>query len=298
MPLMMLVVLLLYLIAISTLMTPASPALDTFVYGGCSQLKYIPGSPYEANLNSLLTSLVNSAIAGTTYNNFTSDSASPSSSPQDTVYGVFQCRGDLSADQCSRCVSRSISQVGTLCSGACGGAWQLEGCFVKYDNSTFLGVEDKTEVVKKCGPPAGYDSDSLTRRDAVLGFIAAGGGDTPKAYRVGWSGNMEAYGQCVQDMTEGQCGDCLNEAIGRVKSECGAAKWGGVYLGKCYVRYSEGGDQSRSQPAGGRSSSGTGNNDNEIEKTLAILIGIIAAVALVIVFIYKSCEEAKGGGGK
>lgn len=39
------------------------------------------------------------------------------------------------------------------------------------------------------------------------------------------------------------------------------------------------------------------NNDDEIEKTLAIIIGLIAAVALIIVFISflnKLCDDEKG----
>jgi flagellar biogenesis protein FliO len=39
------------------------------------------------------------------------------------------------------------------------------------------------------------------------------------------------------------------------------------------------------------------NNDDEVEKTLAIIIGLIAAVALIIVFISflnKLCESGKG----
>uniref|UniRef100_A0A2N9HXD2 Vacuolar iron transporter n=1 Tax=Fagus sylvatica TaxID=28930 RepID=A0A2N9HXD2_FAGSY len=112
------------------------------------KLKYTPSSPYENNVNSLLTSLVNSAMS-TTYNNFTVPGIA---SPQDTLYGLFQCRGDLMGNDCARCVALAVSQLGTLCVDSFGGALQLEGCFVKYDNTSFLGVEDKTEVVKKCGP--------------------------------------------------------------------------------------------------------------------------------------------------
>lgn len=41
----------------------------------------------------------------------------------------------------------------------------------------------------------------------------------------------------------------------------------------------------------------TNNNDEEIEKTLAILIGLIAAVALIILFLSflsKLCDNGKG----
>lgn len=140
------------------LASTASSSTDTFVFGGCSQLKYSPGSPYESALNSLLTSLVNSAEFST-YSNFTIPG--PGSSTQDNLYGLFQCRGDLNVDDCSRCVARAVSRLGTLCGGSCGGVLQLDGCFVKYDNASFLGVEDKTVVLKKCGPLTGYCKTSF-----------------------------------------------------------------------------------------------------------------------------------------
>ncbi|GKV11182.1 hypothetical protein SLEP1_g22455 [Rubroshorea leprosula] len=277
---------LLLILTISSLTSLSNSATDTFVYGGCSQMKYAQGSPYEVGVDSLLTSLVNSAMY-TTYNNFTI----PGSSQQDTIYGLFQCRGDLSNNDCGRCVARAVSQVGTLCLDSTGGALQLEGCLVKYDKNAFLGVEDKTVVVKKCGPLISSDSDAvLGRRDAVLGYLATGDG-TYKPYRVGGSGDVQAKAQCVQDLSFGECQDCLSEAVGQLKTLCGNARWGDMYLAKCYVRYSEGGDHSNGNQD-------HNNNDDEIEKTLAILIGLIAAVALIIIFVSflsKACEKGKGG---
>ncbi|KAF3432134.1 hypothetical protein FNV43_RR26873 [Rhamnella rubrinervis] len=283
--------LLVFLLTVSVLATPSNSATDTFVFGGCSQLKFTPGSPYESNVNSILTSLVNSAMFAT-YSNFTVATA-PGSSSQDTVYGLFQCRGDLNGNDCAQCVARSVSQLGTLCPNSFGGALQLEGCFVKYDNNKFLGVEDKTVVVKKCGPSIGYNSDALTRRDAVLAYLGTNDGSN-KLYRVSGSGDVQGVAQCVGDLSPSECQDCLSEAIGRLKTECGPAAWGDMFLAKCYARYSEGGSHSHA----GRDDKDN-NNDDEIEKTLAILIGLIAAVALLIVFLSflrKILEKGKGCG--
>lgn len=235
---------LLLLTIISTLVSPSKSSTETFVFGGCSQLKYSPGSPYESSVNSILTSLVNSAMYST-YNNFTI----PGSGGANTLYGLFQCRGDLGNDACSRCVAHAVSQLGTLCLDSYGGALQLEGCLVKYDNTPFLGVEDKTVVVKKCGPSVSYNSDDMTRRDAVLDYLAANAGAGVGAgglYRVGGSGNVQGVAQCVGDLSPSECQDCLSDAIQRLKTECGPASWGDVYLAKCYARYSEGGYHSRS----------------------------------------------------
>lgn len=114
---------------------------------------------------------------------------------------------------------------------------QLQGCYVKYDNTTFLGVEDKTVAMKKCGPSVGYDSDGMSKRDAVLAALMGSAGP----YRVGGSGNVQGLAQCVGDLSLGECQDCFGEAIGRLKTDCGTANYGDMFLAKCYARYSTSG---------------------------------------------------------
>ncbi|KAH9617037.1 hypothetical protein KSS87_003018 [Heliosperma pusillum] len=226
-----LVVLLLVLLSLSTLLTATnSAALHTFVYGGCSQLKFSPDdTAYMANLNSLLTSLVNSATYSS-YNHFTV----VGTSQHDVVYGLYQCRGDLSMPDCASCIVHSVNQFGSLCPGSSGALVQLQGCLVKFDNDTFLGREDKTVVYKKCGPT----KNDVGSRDAMLDGLVSGGGGL---FRVGGSKDVAAIAQCIGDLSGGQCQDCLEEAVKQVKMACGTAGYGDMYLGKCYVRYTIGG---------------------------------------------------------
>ncbi|XP_059643853.1 plasmodesmata-located protein 7-like [Cornus florida] len=268
------------LLSLSSLCTAASDSLDSFVYGGCTQVKYVPDSPYESNLNSLLTSLVNSATYSI-YNNFTI----MGSSPQDVVYGLYQCRGDLSMPDCAMCVTRTVSQLGPLCSQTCGGALQLQGCFVKYDNASFLGVEDKTVVLKKCGPSTGYDTEGMGRRDAVLAGLAG----SSEHYRVGGSGDVKGVAQCVGDLSVSECQDCVSEAIGRLKSDCGTAVYGDMFLAKCYARYSTSGAHLYSK-------SDKDSSTNDGEKTFAIIIGLLAGVALIIIFLTFIRKVFEGNG--
>ncbi|XP_010528995.1 PREDICTED: cysteine-rich repeat secretory protein 60, partial [Tarenaya hassleriana] len=249
----------------------SSSATDAFVYGGCSQQKYSPASPYESNLNSLLTSLVNSATYSS-YNNFTV----MGSVSTDTARGLFQCRGDLSMPDCATCVARAVSQIGSLCPGACGGALQLAGCFIKYDNVSFLGSEDKTVVLKKCGPSEGENAEEMGQRDAVLNGLLTGGGGG--YFRAGGSGEVQGVAQCVGDLTAGECQDCLSSAIGRLKADCGSAVTGDVFLAKCYARYSTSGAQYYSKPHKYKTSYGG-------DKTFAIIIGLLAAVVILIIFL-------------
>ncbi|CAA0814565.1 Cysteine-rich repeat secretory protein 60 [Striga hermonthica] len=248
----------------------AASSEDAFLYGGCSQVKYAPDSPYQSNLNSLLTSLVNSATYSS-YNKYTV----MGSGPQDVVYGIYQCRADLSMPDCATCVARAVTKLGPLCSGACGGAVQLDGCFVKYDNVSFVGQEDKTVVLKKCGPSDGIGPDGTGQRDAVLAGLSGGGGP----FRVGGTGGVQGVAQCVGDLSAGQCQDCVSEAVRRLKAECGGGVYGDVFLGKCYARYSISGAHIYAAP-----NHGSGDH-SESEKTFAIIIGLLAGVALVIIFL-------------
>ncbi|XP_057726337.1 plasmodesmata-located protein 7-like [Arachis stenosperma] len=246
----------------------ASSITDRYLYGGCTQQKYTPNSPYESNLNSMLTSLVNSATY-LSYNNFTMVGGSQ----QDVIYGLYQCRGDLSMPDCATCVARAVTKAGDMCRGSCGGAVQLDGCYVKYDNATFLGVEDKVVVLKQCGPSVGYNPEGMGSRDAVLGGLAGSGGP----FREGGSGVVRGVAQCMGDLSYGECQDCLSEAIAKLKSDCGTADYGDMFLGKCYARYSIGGAHQASKAHG---KSGKGG-----ERTFAMVIGILAGVAILIIFL-------------
>ncbi|XP_027336904.1 cysteine-rich repeat secretory protein 60 isoform X2 [Abrus precatorius] len=245
-----------------------SSSTDFFLYGGCTQLRYTPNSPYESNLNSLLTSLVNSATYAS-YNNFTV----VGSSPNDVVYGLYQCRGDLAMPDCATCVARAISRAGELCPATCGGAVQLDGCFVKYDNATFLGVEDKTVVLRKCGPSVGYQSGAMGVRDSVLNGLAGSGGN----FRVGGSGELKGVAQCTGDLSFAECQDCVAEAIKRLRSDCVGGNFGDMFLAKCYARYSTTGAHVYT--------TAHAKSSNDGEKTFAIIIGLLAGVAILIIFL-------------
>ncbi|CAN4090472.1 unnamed protein product [Withania somnifera] len=257
----------------------SNASIQSFVYGGCSQQKYNPSTVYESNVNSVLTSLVNSASYAN-YNNL--KISMPGSTQNDVVYGLFQCRGDLGSSDCRKCVAAAVSQLGTLCAISCGGALQLDGCFVKYDNVSFLGVEDKGIIMHKCGPSIMGDSDMVTRNDGVLTYLSG----MAQYFRVSGSGKIQGVAQCTQDLSVNECDDCISEAIRQLKSECGSSPWGDMFLLKCYARFSERGFTSKS-------------GDEDVQKTLAITIGLIAGVAVFIVFLSflnKLCEKERGKG--
>ncbi|XP_068662386.1 plasmodesmata-located protein 7 [Aristolochia californica] len=248
---------------------------DAFLYAGCSQLKYAGDSNFQTNLNSLLTSIVNSATF-VSYNNFTISGTSSAG----RVYGLYQCRGDLTTSECATCVQHCVSQLGNLCLDSTGGTLQLDGCYVKYDNFSFIGAQDKSLVLKKCGSTSRYDTDVFARRDEVLGGLANGGG----TYRVDSAAYVKGMSQCVGDLSPEACSECVSQASETMKGVCPGSISGEVYLGKCYARFAVGGSYSKAS---------SNDSEDETGKTLAIIVGLVAAVALIIVFlafIRKLCE--------
>ncbi|KAL0283014.1 UNVERIFIED_CONTAM: Plasmodesmata-located protein 7, partial [Sesamum angustifolium] len=136
-------------------------------------------------------------------------------------------------------------------------------------------------------PSNGFNEDEMSRRDAVLSGLNGAGGP----YRVGGSEDVQGVAQCTGDLSMGQCQDCLTEAIRRLKAECGGAAFGDMFLAKCYARYSTSGAHFYAGP----------NHDSlhhgESEKTFAIIIGLLAGVALLIIFL-TFVRRMFGGNGE
>ncbi|KAK1326067.1 Cysteine-rich repeat secretory protein 15 [Acorus calamus] len=248
---------------------------STFIYKGCSTTTSTtssdPTSSFHTNLNSLLSSMANSA-SQSSYNTFSSNSSS-SSSP---LFGLYQCRGDLSNPDCFNCISSAIAQLALLCSpDALGATIQLDGCYLRYESDpSFIGTLDTTLVYKKCSESLSSDGDFFRRRDDVLGDLENGVG-----FRVSSSGSVEGFAQCLGDLRADDCGKCLAEAVGKLKNACGAAVAADVFLAQCYASYWAAGYYPLSSSAKGA------RDDDDIGRTVAIIVGALAGVAVVVVFL-------------
>ncbi|KAL5216759.1 hypothetical protein ABZP36_008160 [Zizania latifolia] len=211
--------------------TATEAATGTFIYAGCSPSKYQPGTPFEGNLDSLFTSFVSSAPNGG-YNSFTAGSNGTGDGA--AAYGLYQCRGDLGNDDCAACVRDAVMQINQVCASAYAASLQLEGCYVRYDSSNFLGQPDTAMVYRKCSTSTRSDGDFLKNRDAILGALQ---GSAANGYKVSSSDSVQGVSQCLGDIAAADCTTCLAQAVGQLKGTCGTALAADVYLAQCYVRY-------------------------------------------------------------
>ncbi|KAK9095425.1 hypothetical protein Scep_026894 [Stephania cephalantha] len=202
-----------------------------FIYSGCSPNKYQPNSPYETNLNSVLTSISTSS-SQSSYNSFGVGNGTSTPPPDSAAYGLYQCRGDLKITDCSACIQSGLSQIGLVCPDSYGARIQLDGCLIRYENSNFLGKLDTTLVFKKCSQSTSNDVEFYRRRDDVLADLQGAA-----SFRVSSSGLVEGFAQCLGDLSQADCTSCLADAVGKLKYVCGSAAAVDVYLAQCYARY-------------------------------------------------------------
>ncbi|KAM3208629.1 hypothetical protein ACQJBY_063358 [Aegilops geniculata] len=324
------------LIALLAVRARGADDYTAFVYAGCSQARYDAGTQYAADVDTVLSTLTDTA-ASTPYANYT-----PPSGAATGLVGLYQCRSDLPAAVCGVCVKASASKLSSLCNSAAGGAVQLRACFVRYGNDSFLGKPDNTVLFKKCGGESG-DAGVAALRDAALGALqAASSPAADGSYRAGAAGYVQAMSQCVGDLGAKACTDCVSVAASQLKVGCGDASAGEVYLGKCYARFwsNAGAGAGGATPGGGNVIGGgnagpIGDGGNGIAgggngiagggtvgvpgagsgygygfvprpygdvqdgsgKTLAIIIGIVAAAAIIIIFL-SFVRRARAANGK
>ncbi|PON61907.1 Gnk2-like domain containing protein [Trema orientale] len=247
-----------------------------FIYAGCSQEKFQPSSPFEGNLNSFLSSLVSSSSQAL-YNSFSMGNGSSSTPADAAVYGLYQCRGDLKILDCSRCIESAVNQIGLVCPYSYGASLQLEGCYVRYEHFDFLGKIDTSLRYKKCSKSVSNDVEFFRRRDDVLADLQGA-----ISFRVSSSGLVEGFAHCVGDLNPTDCSSCLADAVGKLKTLCGSAAAADVFLAQCYVRYWASGYYDLSSDS---------SNEDDVGKTVAIIVGVLAGIAVLIVLL-SICRKA------
>ena len=201
-----------------------------FIYAGCSQEKYQPNSPFEGNLNSFLSTVVSSS-SQMSYNSLAIGNGS-STPAEGSIYGLYQCRGDLKIFDCSKCIESVVNQIGLVCPYSLGASLQLEGCYIRYEHADFIGKLDTSLRHSKCSKSVSNDVDFFKRRDDVLADLQGTIG-----FRVSSSGLVQGFAQCMGDLNPTDCSSCLADAVGKLKTVCGSAAASDVYLAQCYARY-------------------------------------------------------------
>ncbi|CAN6477672.1 unnamed protein product [Victoria cruziana] len=161
------------------------------------------------------------------------------------VYGLLQCRGDVSLSDCISCGNDATNLLRSQCANQADARVWYDFCFLRYDTENFFGKSDSGAVILYWNVNTVTDTAVFERklngvmvsvRDQALQPNSGGLGRS----KVKLSPFNELYGlvQCTGDLPTAECASCLADAYtyfqdGQCKDQQGCR----VLSNGCYVRY-------------------------------------------------------------
>ncbi|PKA52103.1 Cysteine-rich repeat secretory protein 3 [Apostasia shenzhenica] len=246
------------LLAILAVVAGASAAsIYDLVYKGCANQQF-PGAGAGGS-QQILAALSSSLISQSSVTKFYKTTTASSSSGQ-PIFGLFQCRGDLSSSDCSACIAKAVPMWSSICGATVAARVQLAGCYALYEISGFPQVSGTQMLYKTCGSGGGSGGTGFEeKRDTALSSLQSGVTAGRGFYATNYQ-SVYAMAQCEADLSSADCGECVEQAVQKSQVECGGASSGQVYLDKCYISYSY---YPNGVPQGGAGSGGGGNGRGE-----------------------------------
>ncbi|KAI3879034.1 hypothetical protein MKX03_019391, partial [Papaver bracteatum] len=201
------------------------------------------GNAFQTNLNHVITSLSSSAsnnsiIIRNGYYNTTSGQT------PDTVYGSFQCRGDVKLDDCKTCVQMGSQDMNTnqRCPSYKQAIIWFNECMFRYSNQYYFNImQDKPTVyflsLNNVSNPDGFNQIlGNLLRNLVTEALSNGSfstGDT------NLTDSTKVYGfvQCSADISSGDCSRCLHRAIADLPDCCSGKRAGKVITPSCILKF-------------------------------------------------------------
>ncbi|EOY19894.1 Cysteine-rich RLK (RECEPTOR-like protein kinase) 25, putative [Theobroma cacao] len=245
------------------------------------------GSPYQDNLNSVLSSL-----SSDTGNDHGFYNASFGENP-DQVFARALCRGDVEPDICRSCISDARNARASVCPNQKEALLGYDECMVFYTNHSIFGVLQTSPGMvlwnrANASDPEGFSATLRTLLETSRKQAAAG--DTLQKFAVNDTmttdfSRVYVLTECTPDLSEQQCLDCLDLVIRNQPDCCTGTMIGGrLIVPSCNFRfenyrfYNITHVSSSPPPPGGKK--------NNTSRTVIIIVIPIASVVILIICVY------------
>ncbi|EXC23150.1 hypothetical protein L484_018281 [Morus notabilis] len=211
-----------------------------FMYSNCiNSTNYISGSVYKQNLNLTLASLVaNTSLIGF---NVTSTGQNP-----DVVYGLVQCRGDISSQDCQTCVSTAAANIRLNSSNQKVASIGYDNCQIRYSNWRFFSTMDSYPRIVLLNKNNATEPVAFHRwlKNLVENLSSVAASDASR-FAVGSTNytdvdKLYALLQCTRDLSEKNCLSCLQDIFSYIPREYGTKIGCQIYSLSCNLRYETG----------------------------------------------------------
>lgn len=226
-----------YFLHISCILQIYYPAKAQKIYyfSNCNTAaNYTSGSVYEQNLNLTLTSLV--ANASQTGYYITSIGQN-----NDVVYGLVQCRGDLSKIDCQACANIAATEIRKFCFSQKEASVGYINCSLQYSERRFFSTFDSFPRLalyynQTANDPVLFKSQV----DNLVNNLSSNAASNPSKFAIGvtsYTDSKDLYGmtQCTQDLAENSCLTCLQQIASYVLPD-GFVGYT-LISESCYLRY-------------------------------------------------------------
>jgi len=165
---------------------------------------------YQANLSDLLNSLVANAPI---QNGFYMTAAGKGANK---IYGLTQCRGDISATDCAACIKNVTVLQG--CSNSKGVTLWFQWCLVRYSDRSFFGEWDQSGIMAIYNDTNFEDAEVVSEGLNFTKTLASKTPNQPSMFYtavldVGQSGKRYGMAQCTRDLSKSNCGKCLFQLV-------------------------------------------------------------------------------------
>ncbi|OVA11175.1 Protein kinase domain [Macleaya cordata] len=206
----------------------------------CIGSNYTSGSQFETNLKKhLLPALLSDSSLQLSFIN-TSFGDNP-----DTVYGLMQCRGDVSMDLCRTCLNTSSVVVIRRCPNSKDATIRYNYCLLRYSNLRFFSQVDNRDTKMVWNTQNVSDPDAFNPLlGDLLNNLSSGAISKPSKFDTGTRkvNNFNSiYGmvECTQDLSGFDCSSCLQGMIGMLPNCCSGKKVAWIIGRSCLVAYED-----------------------------------------------------------
>ncbi|KAL8557681.1 hypothetical protein ACS0TY_004955 [Phlomoides rotata] len=264
---------------------PLSHSVNTLnhklIYTNCSNQT----SPHSVLLPSLFDQFISKSSKSSFFETIVADDRR-----NIAISGGFQCRGDISLDECTACVRKLPVLSSDLCGKKMPARIQLAGCYARYQ-------EDEAKIATNTG----HDGDQILHRACSKRKVNRSGFEEMKyaafasleSCVVGGDGfcetkyeSIRVLAQCGGSLRSCDCGECVSSAVQIVGDdhECKFAVSGEIYLDGCFISY----DYYGSRVFGTFTDEG-----NKSVKLIAIAVGglVVVSIGIGLCYFISSCGK-------
>ncbi|XP_068492227.1 cysteine-rich receptor-like protein kinase 10 isoform X2 [Phaseolus vulgaris] len=193
---------------------------------------------YQTNLERILSWMSSDAATSKGYN-YTSIGNSS------TVYGLYNCRGNVVGYFCQFCVSNAAREVRQHCPNRVSATVMYDFCILRYSNENFFGKILTYPTWHAVGTKNIYNKEETKKgEDFMRGLIRKATVETNKLYYMdgfNLSFTQERYGfvQCSRDLTNGGCRECLEAMLAEVPKFYEQKLGWSIWSGTCMIKYDD-----------------------------------------------------------